>query len=302
MDNIELKEFVIENVPINEETLIKEENIASSTDELEQFDFSSDKTFDIDQYHELISFMKKEEEDNDSIKELIKLQEAKNIIEKNAKIFLNSEFVDKFNQEEQNLINMIKKFDPNLEFVRNLTEEQKDKVYEIAQYLFNSFQKKLNDFVFHFPLTNDERKFVYHVFRNKLEYDQNEIFQLKDVKENYLDKDFEKNQQGIYDTFINVNDLVIFYHLISKYKVKGITQEHYDYLQILTKIGERIKLFNAYNVVVQRLSNDFQLWGGALDVEGELAGKILEPTTTNQTSEFKDDLHLVNEGTGEVIR
>lgn len=97
------------------------------------------------------------------------------------------------------------------------------------------------------------------------------------VKENYLDKEFKKGDNGEYDTYINVNDLIIFYHLISKYKVKGITQEHYDYLQVLTKIGERIKLFNAYNVVVQRLSNDFQLWGGALSVEN-IAGQALDPT------------------------
>jgi hypothetical protein len=305
MDNLELKDFVIEDTPkaINEQT-INEANIAYSTGELEQFDFSSEKEFDVEQYHELISFMKKETED-ESVKELIKLQEAKNIIEKDSKRFLDPAFVDKYNQEEQNLVNMIKKFDPNLDFVQKMTEEQKDKIYEIAQYLFNVYQKKLNELVFHFPLTDSERKFVYNVFRNKLEYDQNEVFQLKEIKENYLDKDFKKNDKGDFDTYINVNDLIIFYHLISKYKVKGITQEHYDYLQVLTKIGERIKLFNAYNVVVQRLSNDFQLWGGALSVElGEVTGNVLEPTKTGESSAVPTDsseIHLVNEETGEVI-
>jgi hypothetical protein len=299
MDNTELKDFVLDTEVIKEAT-IQFETVAS-TDELDNFDFSSDKEFNIDEYHELVSTLKQADPDDD-MKELIKLQEAKNIIEKHAKEFLNAEFVDKFHQEEDNLFNMIKKFDPNIDAVRKMTEEQHDKIYIIAQYLFNSYQKKLNDLTFHFPLTNDERKFVYHVFRNKLEYDQNEVFQLKDVKENYLDKDFEKNSDGIYDTYINVNDLIIFYHLISKYKVKGINQEHYDYLQILTKIGERIKLFNAYNVVIQRLSNEFRLWGGSLDVEGDLVGKVIEPSTAEKVSEFKEDIHLVNEETGEVIR
>ena len=35
----------------------------------------------------------------------------------------------------------------------------------------------------------------------------------------------------------------------------------------MTKIGERMKLFNAYNIWVQRLSNDFQSWGGSLTVD-----------------------------------
>lgn len=299
MDTNELKDFVIED----QQMPIKEGNfeIFGSSDDLEKFDFSSEKEFNIDEFHEIISFMKKSQ-NSDEMKELIKLQEAKNIIEKDAKKFLDPEFVDNFQKEEENLLNMIKRYDPNIAEVRNMTETDKDKLYEIAQYLFNIYQKRLNDITFHFPLTNDERKFVYSVFRNKLEYDQNEIFQLKEVKENYLDKEFDKNGEGIYDTFINVNDLIIFYHLISKYKVKGITQEHYDYLQILTKIGERIKLFNAYNVIIQRLSNDFQLWGGALTVEGELEGRVLEPQNQILNDiNSSDSLHLVDEQTGHVI-
>jgi len=292
MDNTELKDFVIDGIIENKEDY----TIVASTDELDNFDFNSDNEFDIETNYELISTMKKEE-DNEAVKELIKLKEAKNIIEKHAKTFLDSDFVDKFNKEEENLLNLIKKFDPNVDAVRALSEEQKDKIYEIAQYLFNSYQKKLNDLLFLFPLTNDEKKFIFNVFRNKLEYDQNEVFQLKDVRENYLDKDFDKLEDGSYMTMINVNDLIIFYHLISKYKVKGITQEHYDFLQILTKIGERIKLFNAYNVVVQRLSTDFQMWGGALTVEGELVGKALEPAV-----ESDSEVSIVNNETGEVIK
>jgi hypothetical protein len=296
MDNTELKDFIIGDTKVTAE----EVSIPFSSDTLESFDFASTENFNIDENYELVEIMKKEKED-ESMKELVKLREAKNIIEKNAKNFLNPEFVDKYNKEEENLLNLIKKFDPNLDEVRNMPEDKKDKIYEIAQYLFNLYQKKLNQLLFYFPLTKDEVKFMFNVFRNKLEYDQNEVFQMKELKENYLDKDFEKLEDGNLMTYINVNDLIVFYHLISKYKVKGITQEHYDYLQILTKIGERIKLFNAYNVVVQRLSNDFQLWGGTLSVEGELAGKVLEPQIINDVNST-EPLHLINEETGKVIK
>ena len=292
MDNTELKDFTLESVDAIENK--EDYQVVSSTDELDSFDFNSDQQFDIEKNYELVENLKKEDDD-EAMKNLVKLREAKNIIEKTAKEFLDPEFVDKYNKEEENLHNLIKKFDANKDEVRNMTEEQKDKIYDIAQYLFNVYQKRLNDITFHFPLTNDERKFVFNVFRNKLEYDQNEVFQLNDIKANYLDKDFEKKEDGSYDTLINVNDLIIFYHLISKHKVKGITQEHYDYLQVLTKIGERIKLFNAYNVVVQRLSEDFQLWGGTLSVEGELVGKALDPAAEN-------DVSVVNKETGEVIQ
>jgi hypothetical protein len=248
-----------------------------STDVLESFDFAGDKDFNIDENFELIHTLKRLEQ-SDEQKEFVKLQEAKNIIEKYSKIFLNVDFVDQFSKEEQNLLNLIKKYDPNIDDVRNMSEEQKDKIYEIAQYLFNVFQKKLNELNFIFPLSKKEFKFMLKVFREKLEYDQNEVFQMKELKENYLDNDFNEIDGDMnVITRINVNDLIVFYHLFAKYKVKGITTEYHDFLQILTKIGERIKLFNAYNVVVQRLSNDFQLWGGSLSVEGELTGQVIEP-------------------------
>lgn len=302
MDNTELNDFIIKDEVINEE-LIKEENMIASTDELDNFNFSSEKEFDIEQFHELVSVMKKAEPD-ESMKEFVKLQEAKNIIDKTAKLFLNPIFVDEYKQGEENLINMIRKFDPNLDSVKTMTEQQKDKVYEIAQYLFNSYQKKLNDLEFHFPLNDSERKFVYNVFRHRLEYDQNEVFQLKELKDNYLDKDAEKDKEGIFNTFINVNDLIVFYHLFSKYKVKGITSEHYDFLTVLTKIGERIKLFNAYNVIVQRLSTDFQIWGGALSTDGDVVGgKVLDATEVKMNGEkmIQSDITLV-EGNNEVVK
>ena len=295
MENKELKDFVIDDT--NAEITLPEMNIndveiTSSTDGLEQFDFSSDTPFNIEENYELVEALKKVTE-QDSMKELVKLREAKNIIEKHAKTFLKEEFVDKFNSEEANLLAMIKKYDANIEEIRLMTDEQKDKIYSIAQYLFNVYQKKLNDITFNFPLTKNEVHFIFDVFRKKLEYDQNEVFQLKELKDNYLDKEFEKQEDGNFMTFINVNDLIVFYHLISKYKVKGITQEHYDFLTILTKIAERIKLFNAYNVVVQRLSDDFQLWGGSLDV-GELNGTVLDPVNDN------DGVTIIKE-TGAVV-
>jgi len=305
MENDELKDFIISEEENKENT---EYNIVSSTDEIDNFDFSSDDPFDIERSHELIVGLKRKEESDDQ-KELIKLQEAKNIIDKTAKQFLNEEFVDSFNKEEENLLNMIKKYDPNKDIVRNMNEKQKDQIYDIAQYLFNSYQKKLNIIEFLFPLTQDEVKFIFDVFRHKLEYDQNEVFQLRDLKENYLDRDFGKmNEEGLFVTRINVNDLIVFYHLISKYKVKGITKEHYNFLEVLTKIGERIKLFNAYNVIVQRLSNDFQLWGGNLTVEtsgSEISGQVVEPQILNDVTASQPlnnlGISIVNEETGEAI-
>jgi hypothetical protein len=56
-------------------------------------------------------------------------------------------------------------------------------------------------------------------------------------------------------------------------------------MSILTKIGERIKLFNAYNVWIQRLSNEFKLWGGNLTVEDDM----ISPKKIDQSNESTDN-------------
>jgi hypothetical protein len=38
----------------------------------------------------------------------------------------------------------------------------------------------------------------------------------------------------------------------------------YIYKELLKKIGERIKLYNAYNVVVERLSKELTFWVSSL--------------------------------------
>jgi hypothetical protein len=231
-------------------------------------------------------------------KEIIEKQDADKIIEKTSSEYLDEKYVEDMKKGYDNLTNMIRRYDPNKKEVRNMSEEDKDKIYGIAEYLFNEYQLKLNHMSFSFELTTDEWEFMIDLFKNKIEYDQNEIFQLKELKENYLDEGEKKYKElnvkkskTNFETYINVNDLIILYHLISKYKVKGTTKYYYNYLSLLTKIGERIKLFNAYNVWIQRLSDDFQIWGAGLTVDDEMLNGKKEEETKDKTDkkEVKTD-------------
>lgn len=254
---------------IKEDQNLKDYEIKTSDDIL-NIDFSSDDEVNLDEAYEFVKVSKKPKE----TKELVEKREADNIIKNSSSKYLDPDYINTMNKEHENLKNMLRKYDVNKDVVKKLTEVEKDKIYALAEYLFNEFQKKLNNMNFYFPLTMDEWKFMFDVLYNKIEYDQNEIFQLKEVREKYLDnvkdsvKELQNNENEI-STIVNVNDLIIIYHLISKYKVKGVNKSHYSYLNLLTKIGERIKLFNAYNTWIQRLSNDFQSWGSSLTVDEE---------------------------------
>jgi len=237
-----------------------------SVEDIENFEFDSDKQFNIDESYELIEFTKKPE----LTKELAASKEADKIIENTSKLYLGDKYTTKIKSSYQNLRNLMKRYDINSDLVKNMNEESANKIYGIAQYLFDFFQKDLKIMTFEFNLTKDEKKFLLDIFRNKLEYDQNEIFQVKELKNNYLDELSNNNV-----SYIKVDDIIILYHLISKYKVKGINSYYYSYVDILTKIGERIKLFNAYNVWIERLSSDFQLWGGSLPFDSDINDKPL---------------------------
>ena len=240
-------------------------------------DFSTDD-LNLEEAYEFINLTKKPKQ----TKEYIEQKEADYVINNSSSKFLNFSYVDIINKEHTNLRNMLKKYDVNGELVKNMLETDKDKIFSLAEYLFNEFQKKLNNMDFIFPLTRDEWKFIIDVIHNKLEYDQNEIFQLKEVREKFLDivdtniKYLNKQDDEIITT-INVNDLIIFYHLFSKYKIKGINKQHVLYISILVKIAERIKLFNAYNIWVQRLSTDLQIWGGSLTIDEQSVKGTVNP-------------------------
>lgn len=273
----EMKELIIED---SQEFDIENTDYEITTsDDVFNFDFNSDKEFDIETAFEFVKASSKPKE----TKELVEKKEADNVVKSTSQKFLSPEYVELMNNGYNKLLGILKKYKVGSDYVKKMSESDKDKIYIIAEHLFNEYQKNLNKMDFNFELTQDEWKFMIEVLKNKLEYDQNEIFQMEEVRKQYLDgaeeiqKSLPREIEEI-PTIINVNNIIILYHLISKYKVKGINKQHYAFLTLLTKIGERIKLFNAYTVWVQRLSEDFQLWGGSLTVDDSVVnGSVIQP-------------------------
>ena len=274
---------------------LKDANM-KSLEELENFDFISGGEINVDDYHDMVEALKISKDQTDEKKEALKQLEAENIVKEFSVKFLGEEFTTKYNHQKDNLWAFLRKYDATGDLVKGMGEQDKDKIYDIAEYLFNDYQMNLNHLNFIFPLSYEEHKFLYDVMTKKLEYNQDEVFQMEDLKENYLDfyKTFKKEgvSENNLNTIININHLVILYHLFSKYKVKGVQSDFENFKGILRKIGERTKLYNAYNVMVQRLSSQFQVWGGSLtEDESALNGQVLPPNT---------EPVIIDEKTGEV--
>ena len=54
------------------------------------------------------------------------------------------------------------------------------------------------------------------------------------------------------------------YHFLGKHKVKGIKKEFYNFANVLKQIAETNKLYNAYNIMKDRIDKKFIIWTTAL--------------------------------------
>ena len=292
MEEKDLKDFALPDK-------FKDVDVKTSLEELENFDFTSDEPIKLDEFYEMADLLKKSQTSSTKeTKETIQAREAENVIKKEGDKFLGKEIVEKYQKEIDNLNAFLRKYEVNTDIVKNMSESDKNKLYAIAGYLFDGFQKVHNNLIFIFPLTLDDFKFMVEVITKKLEYDRDGNYQVKELKDKYLNRylKFVKDQNGnLMTTLIDINSLMILYHHITRYTVKGAQNEHECFVSMVTKMEERLMLYNAYKIITERLSDQFLVWGGALTID-EVGLKVNEDTPP---SSDQPTLKVVDEVTGQ---
>ena len=207
--------------------------------------------------------------------------EAENIVKELAPQYIDEEFLNKLNKSFDNVKSFIKKYNVELDDVKNLSETEKDKLFAIGSFLNKNAGYTLNDLMFGITLTREEYKFIYTAVERKLSYDGTEVFNMISLNENVLqewhkvDDSLPKNIPTML-VKTDINNVVMLYHFLVKHSVKGLDKEFYTFASVLNKIADTNKLFNAYNVMKERLNTDFALWTSALETETE--GTVIEPT------------------------
>ena len=142
------------------------------------------------------------------------------------------------------------------------TDEEKDTLYSEAQKLWNEYANHMKTAKYNFFLNRGQWKFITDLLLSKLEYDVNTVFfaiELTDMLGDMRNVKYN-NDEELKSTPVNATEITYIYHLISKYKVKGLTKESYLFSEILIKIGDISKLFNYYDAVGKNLSTDIQNW------------------------------------------
>ena len=154
------------------------------------------------------------------------------------------------------------------------TEEEQDDLYKNAQELWKNYANTLRDTKYNFHLNRPQWKFLTDLVLSKLEYDVNSVFfaiELTDLLGNMRDAKYS-NDTDLVSFPVDATEITYVYHLISQYKVKGLTKEAYMFSQVLKRIGSISKVFNYYDTSGKNLSNDIQNWITSFE-----DGVIVEP-------------------------
>lgn len=154
------------------------------------------------------------------------------------------------------------------------TEEEQDNLYKDAQELWKNYANTLRDTKYNFHLNRPQWKFLTDLVLSKLEYDVNSVFfaiELTDLLGNMRDAKYS-NDTDLVAFPVDATEITYVYHLISQYKVKGLTKEAYMFSQVLKRIGAISKVFNYYDTSGKNLSNDIQDWVTSFE-----DGVVVEP-------------------------
>jgi len=240
----------------------KFQDVLAKAEELESLDFNTTEEFDVQGYYGALERIAKK---NESAKN----EEAESIVDEQAKTMIDGEFVEELVKKRKTVESFIRKYDPNNESIKDLELNDVDKIYAISNYLLNSYIQYVNEMKFIFEMDRLEVKFLNRILLNEIDYNGDEVFNYaelynnfwKDAKERYeTEKDTEK-----FIFKVSIKNILILHHLIKGYSVKGRTQDFVYFQNILFKIAKVNKLFNAYNIIIERIKGDREIWGNALD-------------------------------------
>lgn len=164
---------------------------------------------------------------------------------------------------------------------KGLSDDEKDQLYKNGQDLWKEYATSLKDAKYNFHLNRPQWKFLTDLVLSKLEYDVNSVFfaiELTDLLSSMKDVKYS-NDSELISFPVNATEITYIYHLISKYKIKGLTKEAYLFSEVLKRIGSISKVFNYYDNYGKELSNDIQNWITSFE-EGVYYDKL--ETTTEQ--------------------
>lgn len=231
------------------------------------FDFRSEETFNLnDEYDKLFNGETfKPVNQNDE-----KLKDAESIIAELGSKYLEGLSIQKYEQSFLNLNNFLIKFKVDSEAVKSMNKSDRDKLFGYGKELFSYYQQTYSNLNFNFEVSTKEWHFIMHTLTKKLLYNGQEVFNFWELYRTFLEptnRNYEKLPKTV-ETFVpicSIQGLILLSHLLMKHEEKGSTESFYHFKNILAETAKMTKLFNAYGVMLERITNRFNNWVNALN-------------------------------------
>ena len=162
------------------------------------------------------------------------------------------------------------------------SDEVKDRLYANAIKLWDEYASILRNCKYTFYLNKKQYQFLTDLLIEKMDYDVNTVFfaiELTDMLGTWRNVGTNKDENFLQSYQTNATEITYIYHLISKYKVKGLSHASYRFAEVLRRIGSISKVIGYYDTTAKNLSKEIQDWVASFDPE-----LITNSTTETQSA------------------
>ena len=237
-------------------------------EEKKLFDFTGNQQFDLNAEYDALF---QDEQYKPANANEAKLKDAEDIINEFGGLYLESTSLSSYENAYNNLNEFLTRFRTDSDEVIAMTESDRSKLFGYGKELFSSYNAKYSSICFNFELSRNEWKYIEHTLTKKLSYNGNEIFNFWELytkfiaPTNTIFKDLPKTIES-FTPVSSIHSFVLLYHLLMKHEEKGGSDSFNYFRIVLAEIGKMTKLFNAYGVILERVTNQFQNWVNSINI------------------------------------
>ena len=232
------------------------------------FDFKTNDEFNLDkEYSNLFGGEQfKQSNPNED-----KIKDAESIIGEFGAKYLDYTSLEKYENIFLNLNAFLIKFRTDSEEVKNMTKSDRDKLFGYGTSLFKSYQDRYSGLEFNFELSLKEWFYIDHTLTKKISYNGQELFNYWELYMKFIEptREIANKLPKSLETFVptcSIQSLILLSHLLMKHEEKGSTDSFHSFRTVLTEIAKMTRLFNAYGVMLERVTNRFNNWVDALNM------------------------------------
>lgn len=199
-----------------------------------------------------------------------KIKDAEKIIEELGSKYVESLSLQKYENIFINLNEFLYRFRTDSDEVKLMARKDRDKLYGYGKELYKTYETQYSNLMFNFEISKKEWNFVEHTLTKKLLYNGQELFNYWELYMRFIEptKELVSKLPKELEAFIpvcSVQSLILLSHLLMKHEEKASTDSFQYFRTVLTEIAKMTKLFNAYGVMLERVTNQFNHWINAIN-------------------------------------